>query len=117
MSAGLTGGTGAATRHGNGEGSKSVIARVPLQPRLTCDQKHSRPTPKGETAPMPVMTTRGPPECRISLSYATVRLGGRWVVRVGACVHRVALYLRTGPRRAVRRRGADPDQRHAFHAL
>ena len=39
------------------------MARVPLQPRLTCCQKRSRPTPNGETTPMPLMTTRcGPVE-------------------------------------------------------
>ena len=37
---------------------ESVIARVPLQPPLTCSQKRSRPTPNGETTPMPVMTMR-----------------------------------------------------------
>ena len=36
-----------------------MIARVPLQPRLTWSQKRSRPTPNGETTPMPVITTRG----------------------------------------------------------
>jgi hypothetical protein len=52
-------GTGAATLQGNAEASKSVMARVALQPRLTQDQKRSRPTPYGETTPMPLMTTRG----------------------------------------------------------
>src|SRR5689334_11383498 len=54
-----TGGTGAATAHGNCEASNSVIARVALQPRLTWRQKLSRPTPYGETTPMPVIATRG----------------------------------------------------------
>ena len=31
----VTGGTGAATRQANSDASKSVIARVPLHPRLT----------------------------------------------------------------------------------
>jgi hypothetical protein len=38
-------GTGAATVQANAEASKSVIARVALQPRLTWVQKRSRPTP------------------------------------------------------------------------
>src|SRR5438045_5296649 len=50
--------TGAATRQARSDASNSVIARVPLQPRLTCCQKRSRPTPNGETTPMPVTTTR-----------------------------------------------------------
>src|SRR5205085_11369236 len=36
----------------------SVIARVPLQPPLTACQKRSRPTPNGDTTPMPVITIR-----------------------------------------------------------
>ena len=52
-------GTGAATAHGNADASKSVIARVALQPRLTWRQKQSRPTPYGDTTPMPVIATRG----------------------------------------------------------
>jgi hypothetical protein len=52
------GGTGAATWQGNAEASKSAIARVPLHPRLTPVQKRSRPTPYGETTPIPLMTTR-----------------------------------------------------------
>jgi len=44
--------------HGNGEASKSVMARVALQPRETCVQNRSRPTPYGDTAPIPLMTTR-----------------------------------------------------------
>jgi methanethiol S-methyltransferase len=55
----VTCGTGAATVHGNGDASNSTMRRVPLQPRLTCRQKHSRPTPYGETTPMPVIATRG----------------------------------------------------------
>ena len=51
-------GTGAATVHGNGDASKSVIARVALQPRLTWRQNRSRPTPYGDTTPMPVIATR-----------------------------------------------------------
>ena len=47
----------------NSDASNSVIARVPLQPRLTCSQKRSRPTPNGDTTPMPVMTMRGPDGC------------------------------------------------------
>jgi hypothetical protein len=38
------------------------MARVPLQPLLTARQNASRPTPNGDTAPMPEMTMRGPPE-------------------------------------------------------
>ena len=52
-------GTGAATWQGKVETSNSVTARVPLMPRLTCCQKHSRPTPNVETTPMPEITTRG----------------------------------------------------------
>jgi protein-S-isoprenylcysteine O-methyltransferase Ste14 len=36
-----------------------VIARTALRPERMPFQKHSRPTPKGETTPMPVMETRG----------------------------------------------------------
>ena len=54
--------TGAATRDASSDASNSAIARVPLQPRLMCSQKRSRPTPKGDTTPIPVMTTRGSPE-------------------------------------------------------
>ena len=54
----VTGGTGAATRHVKSDASNWVMARVPLSPRLTWSQKHSRPIPKGDTTPMPVMTTR-----------------------------------------------------------
>ena len=36
---------------------KSVIARVALQPRRTFCQKRSRPTPYGDTTPMPVIAT------------------------------------------------------------
>jgi len=39
--------------------SNSVIARVPLHPWRTCSQNFSRPTPNGETTPIPVMTMRG----------------------------------------------------------
>ena len=51
-------GTGAATWQGYMEASKSAIARVPLHPRLTPLQKRSRPTPYGDTTPIPLMTTR-----------------------------------------------------------
>jgi hypothetical protein len=51
-------GTGAATLQGYGEASKSTIARVALHPRVTCVQNRSRPTPYGDTTPMPLMTTR-----------------------------------------------------------
>ena len=54
--------TGAATRQASSDASNSVIARVPLQPRLTCSQNRSRPTPNGDTTPMPVITTGGIPE-------------------------------------------------------
>jgi hypothetical protein len=52
-------GTGAATEQGKAEASNSVMARVALQPRLAHVQKRSRPTPYGETTPMPLMTTLG----------------------------------------------------------
>ena len=54
----VTGGTGAATLHGSAETSNSVMALVPLHPSLTRVQYSSRPTPNGETTPMPVMATR-----------------------------------------------------------
>ena len=54
-----TGGTEAATRQGYPDTSNWVIALVPLTPRLTLHQKRSRPMPKGETTPIPLMTTRG----------------------------------------------------------
>jgi hypothetical protein len=44
------------------------MARVPLTPRLMLRQKHSRPAPKGETTPIPLMTTRGSPLDRIALT-------------------------------------------------
>ena len=59
----VTGGTGAATRQPNSDASNSVIARVALQAPLMWSQKRSRPTPNGDTTPMPVMTTRGAPAC------------------------------------------------------
>jgi hypothetical protein len=55
----LSGGTGAATWQGNVETSNSVIARVPLTPRLTWSQKHSRPAPKHDVTPIPEITMRG----------------------------------------------------------
>src|SRR2546430_1969633 len=61
--------TGAATRHAKSDASKSVMVRVPLQPRLTCSQKRSRPTPNGETTPIPVMTTLGSPEWCMTATY------------------------------------------------
>ena len=54
----VTGGTGAATPQGKADASNSVIARVPLQPRFIESQKRWRPTPNGETTPMPVIATR-----------------------------------------------------------
>src|ERR1041385_1103654 len=36
------------------------MRRVALQPWRMCCQKHSRPTPNGDTTPMPLMTTVGP---------------------------------------------------------
>jgi hypothetical protein len=56
-----TAGTGAATVQAKGDASKSVIERVALQPRLTFCQNRSRPTPYGETMPMPVIATRADP--------------------------------------------------------
>ena len=55
----LIGGSGAATWQANAEASNSSIARVPLTPRVTWSQKRSRPTPNGDTTPMPVMAMRG----------------------------------------------------------
>src|SRR5580765_3282042 len=55
----VTPSTGAATRHARSEASNAVIARVALQPAVTHSQNRSRPTPNGETTPMPVITTRG----------------------------------------------------------
>src|SRR4051794_29635017 len=49
---------GAATAQGNAEASKSVMRRVALQPRRTCVQNRSRPTPYGDTTPMPLIATR-----------------------------------------------------------
>ena len=57
----VSAGTGAATMHGYCEALKSVIARVPLQPRRMCCQNRSRPTPNGDTTPIPVIATRGMP--------------------------------------------------------
>jgi hypothetical protein len=42
------------------------MAFVPLSPRLMCDQKRSRPTPNGETTPIPLITTLGCPLRRIA---------------------------------------------------
>jgi hypothetical protein len=53
--------------HGKDVASKSTIARVPLHPPRTWRQKQSRPTPNGDTTPMPVITTRGVVEPDISL--------------------------------------------------
>src|SRR5690349_20820888 len=54
-----TGGTGAATLHGYVDTSNSVIARVPLCPVLMAFQNVSRPAPKADTTPMPVIAMRG----------------------------------------------------------
>src|SRR5258708_12381620 len=51
-------GSGAATVQENAEASKSAIDRVALQPRLRWVQKRSRPTPYGETTPIPLIATR-----------------------------------------------------------
>ncbi len=58
-----TGGTGAATVQPYGVASNSVMARVALQPFLIWSQNLSRPTPKGETTPMPVIATEGVVMC------------------------------------------------------
>src|SRR6188472_501649 len=90
--------TGAATRDPKTEGSNSVIARVPLQPRLTCSQKRSRPTPNGDTAPMPVMTTRGGRDSDMvhivsghlviwSSGHLVIWLFGHLIWLIGALVH------------------------------
>src|SRR5215510_8208478 len=68
-----TGGTDAATRHGKLDASNCVMARVPLTPRLTLRQKQSRPAPKGDTTPIPLMTTRGSPFDCICAHYNTGR--------------------------------------------
>lgn len=52
-------GTAAATWQGKVEASNSVIARVPLCPFLIASQNFSRPAPKAETTPIPVIATRG----------------------------------------------------------
>jgi len=44
------------------------MARVPLTPWLMLRQKQSRPAPNGETAPIPLMTTRGNPLDRMALT-------------------------------------------------
>lgn len=59
--------TGAATREENSAASNSAMARVALHPPRTWSQNRCRPMPKGDTTPMPVMTTRGRPEWRISV--------------------------------------------------
>jgi hypothetical protein len=43
------------------------MARVPLHPRRTFCQKRSRPTPNGETTPMPVIATSIPRRADILL--------------------------------------------------
>ena len=63
----VTAGTGAATVHGKGDASKSAIARVALQPRRTWRQKQSRPTPNGDTTPIPVIATRGVRRSHLSI--------------------------------------------------
>ena len=55
----MASGTAAATRHASCDASKWSIARVPLRPSLTARQNTSRPTPNGDTTPIPVMATRG----------------------------------------------------------
>ena len=50
------------------------FARVPLQPRLTCSQNRSRPMPKGETTPMPVITMRS------DISLYDIWSSGHWVI-------------------------------------
>src|SRR5688572_21077244 len=52
------GGTGGATWQGNGVASNVVIARLALQPRVIQHQNRSRPTPYGETTPMPLIAPR-----------------------------------------------------------
>ena len=52
-------GTDAITRQARCVVSNSVIARVPLSPCETCRQNSSRPTPNGDTTPIPVIATRG----------------------------------------------------------
>src|SRR5258708_7765988 len=72
-------GTGAATMQGNADASKSVMARVALQPRLTCGQNPSRPTPYGDTTPIPLITTRDTSRDH-TLSIADCRLPLRRIV-------------------------------------
>ena len=45
------------------------MAFVPLQPRLTWLQNRSRPTPNGETTPMPVMTMREAADWGMNRTY------------------------------------------------
>jgi hypothetical protein len=45
--------TAAATRQARSLASNSVMARMPLQPRLMWSQYRWRPAPNGETTPMP----------------------------------------------------------------
>ena len=50
------------------------MVRVALHPRLTCRQKQSRPTPNGDTTPMPVIATviRPLPDIRVSIIVRTM---------------------------------------------
>ena len=72
------------------ETSNCVMAFVPLAPRLTCFQKQSRPTPKGDTTPMPVITTPGTPLSRMRVTIIQV------VRQTGTLPRRVARMLALG---------------------
>src|SRR5262245_40377441 len=83
--------TGAATRQAKSDASNSVMARVPLQPRLTACQNRSRPAPNGDTTPMPEMTMREP-AARMRTIVAPKMLA-RAVVWLGGALFVAALAL------------------------
>src|SRR5687768_14881852 len=79
----VTDGTHAATWQGEFETSNCVIALVALSPRESASQNRSRPTPKGETTPMPVITTPGCPSTRMAQIYPPSRFYNTNCVCVG----------------------------------
>src|SRR4051812_37326164 len=97
----VTPSTGAATRHVELDTSNSSMARVPLHPRLTQSQKRSRPTPNGDTTPIPLMTTRaaddsGTGPIVVDGMHRSERLfvwlgGGVFVLSLAACAARYLL--------------------------
>src|SRR5262245_34135745 len=64
------------------------MARVPLQPRLTWVQNRSRPMPKGETTPMPEITTR--------MRTYTIWSSGRLIIGTLGLVKFDRLFVWTG---------------------